>query len=237
MSRRRLLPAAILLLATTPALAQQRELTADEVEKIVKEAFATAESQTAEVEGVLKLTYKAIVSGPDDCAKRVGQYYRQVNEGKRVNIAEDVAIAKYREQSSAVWNKLVAEGAGFTFEALVDLDFNGKKVPKGEYHVVLGMEQDELRSLTLAPSEKEKEKKKRPTVVIALPAAQKNAELFPKLRFSFTEVTDKKTEKTIGYSLEAEFGKVVSKAKDPFKPIADKKKDEATKDADPPKEK
>ena len=231
----RLLAPVIVLFLAVPALAQQRELTGDEVEKIVKEAFNTAESQTAEVEGVLKLTFKAIVSGPDDCAKRVGQYYRQVNEGKRVNIAEDVAIAKYREQAYAVWNKLVAEGTGFTFEALVDLDLKGKKLPKGEYHVVLGMEQDELRSITLASTEKDK--KKRVTVVIALPAAQKNAELFPKLRFTFREVTDKKTEKLVGYALEAEFGKVLSKAKDPLKPLGEKKDEPKKKDTETPDEK
>jgi hypothetical protein len=225
----RLLAAGILLLAMTPAFAQERELTSDDVEKIVKEAFTTAESQTAEVEGVLKLTYKGIVSGPDDCAKRVGQYYRQINEGKRINIAEDVAIAKYREQSCAAWNKLVAEGTGFSFEALVELDFKGKKVPKGEYRVLLGMEQDQLRSVTFVSTENDK--KKRTTVVIALPAAQKNAELFPKLRFSFTEVKDKKTEKVIGYALEAEFGKVLSKSKDPLKGVAEKSKDEPKKDA------
>jgi hypothetical protein len=230
MVRGALLALSLVLLLPAQARAQQgiRELTGAEISQIVKDSLKAAGSDSVELEGVAKLTWKPITEGTDALARRVGNYYAQVNEAKKINLDRDAAAQKYRDQVQESFNQALEDSTDWKLELLVDAAWKGKKLPRGEYRVSPRFEGEQLKSLRLValekPTEKpaddakpEKPKKPPPPVVVSLDLDKKQTEPCPRLGMTLRAIADKKTGATTAFELDAVFAHTTSRTKEPLK--------------------
>lgn len=206
---------------------------AEEIEKEAEKLLGSAESQTAELEGFAKLTYKAIPSSMDEVLKQVGEKYKdQVPKGFDI----DAALKQFGPQIQEALNKYLTEPEGWKFEALEDLKWKSKKIPKGEYKVSLVVDGEEIHDLILTQPESKDEKGKK-IKAVAIPlhfkTDKKQTEPFAKLKFELKGIEDKKAGKTLSFDIMSEFFRSHQKATEAVKldpPKDAPKKDEPKKD-------
>jgi hypothetical protein len=219
--------------------------TQDEIESAAKQLLGACETQTADLDGFAKLTYKAIPTSQDEILKLVGQKYKD-KIGNNKNIDVDGLLNQFGPQIQEAMNKYLTEPEGWKFEALEDLKWKSWKIKKGEYKVSLEVDGEQLKALTLSQPETTDEKGKKVKAVsipIRFKQVKKQNDPFGKLKFEFKGIEDKKTQKTLSFDVLSEFFRTQSKANDPIKldpPKDAPKKDDAKKDdapkADPPKD-
>ena len=235
------LPAiAVALLFASPAYAQKggnyggydkaKMPKPEEIEKQAEEFLAKAETATAELEGFARITYKAIPSSPDEIAKQIGEKYKdQMPKGVDV----DALLKQFGPQVQEALNKYLTEPEGWKFEALEDLKWKSKKIPKGEYKMSLVVDGEMMRDLILTQPEHEDDKgKKVKRIVIPLhfKPAKKQQDPFAKLKFDLAGVEDKKTKEVKSFDITAEFFRTESKTTEPVKLDPPKEKKEPKKD-------
>lgn len=209
----------------------------EEIEKQAKEFLSQAETKTAELEGFVKITYKAIPSSTDEIGKLVGEKYKdQIPKGVDI----DAALKQYGPQIQEALNKYLNEPEGWKFEAVVDLKWKSKKIPKGEYKISLEVEGEVLKTMILTQAETKDEKGKK-VAAVAIPihfkADKQHAEPFGKLKFEVKGVEDKKTKEVKSFDAFCEFFRTSAKTTEPIKldPPKDVKKDAPKKDDSAPK--
>jgi hypothetical protein len=242
----RLAPAlALVALCAQPAFAQgggggqmPKLPKPEEIEKQAKELLAQTETKTAELEGFVKITYKAIPSSTDEIGKLVGEKYKdQIPKGVDI----DAALRQYGPQIQEALNKYLTEPEGWKFEALADLKWKSKKIPKGEYKISLDVDGEQLKTLILTQAETKDEKGKK-IAAVAIPihfkADKKQEEPFPKLKFDVKGIEDKKTKETKTFNIFCEFFRTSAKTTEPVKldPPKDAKKTEPKKEDAPKKD-
>lgn len=104
----------------------------DEIERRVREELDRVPDKTVEFEGLAKVTYKPIPTDPKEIIKNNPQLAGQLPP----NINIDAYIKQYEPQIQEYLNEYMKDIA--TFEALEDLKFRSKRIPKGKYQ--LGLE-------------------------------------------------------------------------------------------------
>lgn len=227
---------AVLLTAlfATPALAQKNPNgmklpSKEDIEKQAKELLGQSETKTAELEGFCKLTYKALPSSTDEIGKLIGDKYKdQIPKGVDI----DAALKQYGPQIQEALNTYLTEPDGWKFEALVDLKWKSKKIPKGEYKVSLEVDGEELKTLILTQAETKDEKgKKVPAVAIPIhfKPAKKQQEPFAKLAFDVKGVEDKKTKDVKSFDVLCDFFRTEAKTTEVVKLDPSKEKKDAPK--------
>ena len=211
----------------------------EEIKKQVTKVMNASETQTADLEGIAKITYKAIPTSPDEIGKTLGEQYKsQLPKGVDV----DAAVKQFGPMIQDAMNTYLTEPEGWKFEALEDLKWKSKKVPKGEYKVSIEIDGEQVVHLNLTQGEAGKKGYVR--IPIHFGAEKKQETPFAKLKFELKGITDKKTEKTTSFDLKAEFFRTLSKTKEAFKlepskeakkPAEGAKKDEGEKKPEEPK--
>jgi hypothetical protein len=207
---------ALALLMASPVFAQGGGMPAmpkpEEIQKKAQELLSKCETQTSELEGVCKITYKAIPSSSDEIGKLIGDEFK----GKiPKDIDVDAALKQYGPQIQEAFNTYLTEPEGWKFEALVDMKWKSKKIPKGEYKVSLEVDGESLKSMILTQGEKGK--KGAVAIPIHFKADKAQAEPFKKLKLTLVGNQDKKTQKTTTADVKAEFFRTPSKTTDVFK--------------------
>jgi len=205
----------------------------EEIEKQAEQLLASCETLTAELDGFCKITYKAIPSSQEEIAKLVGEKYKdQVPKGVDV----DAALKQFGPQIQEALNKYLTEPDGWKFEALADLKWKSKKIPKGEYKISLEVDGEALKTMILTQPETTDEKGKK-VKAVAIPLHfkidKKQEQPFPKLKFEVTGVEDKKTKEVKSCDIQCEFFRTKSKTTEPVKldpPKDAPKKDDSKKD-------
>jgi hypothetical protein len=189
----------------------------EEIQAAAKDILSKCETQTAELEGMAKLTYKAIPSSMDEILKQVGEKYAgQVPKGYDV----DALLKQFGPQITDAMNAYLTEPDGWSFVAAENLKWKSKKIPKGEYKVSLVVDGESLLKLVLSQPESKDEKGKTIKAVqipINFSAVKKQQDPFPKLRFDLVAVQDKKTKDTNGFEIKTEFFRTSSHTGDPVK--------------------
>jgi hypothetical protein len=213
-------------------------LTGDEVQQAAQNLFAgSSETQTAELEGLGRITYKAIPVNLDDVLKQLGQTLKD-----RLPSGTDpsVSMGQYRQQVVDGMNAYLTEPEGWKFEALDDLKWKSKKVAKGEYKLSLVTDGERIVMLVLTqapPAVAEGKKPARAPEPLRVSFKKEKAEKTPfaKLKLEIKGITDKKTEKVSSFDVRAEAMSTPSKSSDPFKaePPKEEKKEEPKKDEAP----
>jgi hypothetical protein len=245
----RVLPAlALALVVTTPAYAQRggggnggqnlpnggKMPTKEEINAKVQELLKKCDTQTAELEGFGKLTYKAIPSSPDEVAKTLGDEYKaQLPKGVDI----EAFLKQYGQQIQDSLNEYLTTPEGWKFEAYEDLKWKSKKIPKGEYKVSVVCENEVAAKIVFSQDETKDEKgKKKAAVQLPINFAKveaKQEQPFAKLKFELTGVEDKKVGKTLSFDIHCEFFRTKVKTNEAVKldpPKDAPKKDDAKKD-------
>ncbi len=211
----------------------------EEIERQAREFLSQAETKTAELEGFVKITYKAIPSSTEEIGKLVGEKYKdRIPKGSGVDI--DAALKQYGPQIQEALNKYLTEPEGWKFEAVVDLKWKSKKIPKGEYKMSLEVDGEAVKTLILTQAETKDEKGKK-IAAVAIPihfkADKKQEEPFPKLKFDVKGIEDKKTKEVKTFDVYTEFFRTSAKTTEAMKldPPKDTAKKTEPKKEDAPK--
>ena len=108
--------------------------TPEEIERRVREELDRVPEKTVEYEDLVKITYKPIPTDPKEIIKNNPQLAGQLPP----NLNIDAYIKQYEPQIQEYLNKYMRDIA--TFEALEDLKFRSKRIPKGKYQLGLEFE-------------------------------------------------------------------------------------------------
>jgi len=205
----------------------------EEIQKQAAEFLAKAETATAELEGFTKITYKAIPSSTDEIGKQIGEKYKdQIPKGVDV----DAALRQFGPQIQEALNTYLAEPEGWKFEALEDLKWKSKKIPKGEYKMSLVIDGEQLKDLILSQPEHADDKGKKVKAVqipLHFKADKRQQDPFAKLKFELKGVEEQKTKDVKSFDVSCEFFRTSAKTTEPIKldpPKDAPKKDEPKKD-------
>ncbi len=115
---------------TTPAWAQAPDPAM--IEQMVREELDKIPDTVVEMDGLAKITYKAIPTDPAEIVKNNPQLAQRVPPGFNI----DAMAKQYGPMIQEYLNKYLADIA--TFEALEDLKYRSKTIPKGKY--TMGLE-------------------------------------------------------------------------------------------------
>ncbi len=99
----------------------------EEIKAKAKEYLSKAPDATAELEGVVKITYKQIPTSPEKIAQQLGKEYKDQAKGFDI----EAGLRQYAPQIQEVLNDVLKEAG--TFEALCDLKAKSKTIKKGSY--------------------------------------------------------------------------------------------------------
>ncbi len=244
----RIVPALfVALVFATPAYAQKgggaggnggqnapKMPTKEEINTKIQELLKKCDTQTADLEGFGKLTYKAIPSSPEEVAKTLGDEYKaQLPKGADV----EAFLKQYGQQIQDSLNEYLTTPEGWKFEAYEDLKWKSKKIPKGEYKVSLVCENETAKTIIFSQDEAKDDKGKK-VKAVQLPVnfakvEAKQEQPFAKLKFELTGVEDKKAGKTLSFDIHCEFFRTKVKTNEAVKldpPKDAPKKDDAKKD-------
>jgi hypothetical protein len=149
----------------------------EEIKKKVKEYLEKAPSQTAELEGVAKVTYKQVPTDPKKIAESLGG-------GKQMPAGADVeaGMKAYAPMIQEVLNEVLADAG--TFEALTDIKIKSKTVKKGSYKMGIEFDGEKPSKIVLNPGQKD---------AVSIPLTSKAVEDLPEVKIEL--VADKKNNK------------------------------------------
>lgn len=154
----------------------------EEIKAKAKEYLEKAPEVTAEIDGIVKITYKQIPTDPKKIAEMLGKEYKDQAKGFDI----EAALKQYAPQIQETLNEVLREGG--TFEAIAELKLKSKVIKKGSYK--MGFEFDgekPTRILLEIPGEKKP---------LGIPLTSKQVPDLPELQIK-CEQDKKKKEKFV----------------------------------------
>jgi hypothetical protein len=191
----------------------------EEIKKKAKEFLEKAPDATCELEGVLKITYKAVPTDPKKIAEALGKDLGAGAKAKQSDI--EAGLKMYAPQIQEVLNDVCHEAG--TFEALCDIKVKSKTIKKGSYKFGFAFEGERPVAIVLDPDAKKP---------INIQLVSKGGEEYPEVKIE--AVQDKKKKEK--FFLTVAFVRTLAKSPDceakPDKSTA--KKDDKPADAPKP---
>lgn len=182
----------------------------EEIKKKAKEFLEKAPEAKCELDGILKITYKAVPTDPKKIAEALGKDMGADAKAKQSDI--EAGLKMYQNQIQEVLNDVLKEAG--TFEALCDIKIKSKTIKKGSYKFSLAFEGEKPVAMIVDPDAKK-------PINIGLVA--KGGQEFPEVKIEAVQ-DPKKKEK---FFLAVSFVRTLAKSPDcEAKPEKTEKKDD-----------